>query len=213
DEGAWRPTIRRAAAWIFEGVTVSAAVQVWLIPLSAYYFHRVTPGSVLLNLWAGPLLAAESIAAVLAVIVSQAGDTAAIPFVVLTEGLHSLAVRLPEMVTGWDWSSWRVPVFSGIGRAVDAGYLIPVGRLAIAVFGWDVFRLKRERRRAVIGLIGFGAAAVLGGVIVMHPGSAPAADGRLRVDLLDVGQGDATLVTFPNGETMLIDGGGEIGMR
>src|SRR5690606_29946163 len=40
DEGAWRPTIRRAAAWIFEGVTVSAAVQVWLIPLSAYYFHR-----------------------------------------------------------------------------------------------------------------------------------------------------------------------------
>ena len=33
-------------------------------------------------------------------------------------------------------------------------------------------------------------------------------DGKLRVDFLDVGQGDAALVTMPDGTTLLVDGGG-----
>jgi competence protein ComEC len=45
-------------------------------------------------------------------------------------------------------------------------------------------------------------------LIIFHPFSAPLPDGDLHIDFLDVGQGDAALVTFPNGETMLVDGGG-----
>ena len=45
-------------------------------------------------------------------------------------------------------------------------------------------------------------------VIVIHPLSAGRPDGRLRVDFLDVGQGDSALVTMPDGTTLLIDGGG-----
>ncbi|HMS09616.1 MAG TPA: ComEC/Rec2 family competence protein, partial [Pyrinomonadaceae bacterium] len=53
----------------------------------------------------------------------------------------------------------------------------------------------------------------LGMAIVLTPFSAPEPDGKLRVDLLDVGQGDAALITFPNGETMLIDAGGQVDYR
>jgi competence protein ComEC len=35
-------------------------------------------------------------------------------------------------------------------------------------------------------------------------------DGRLHLDFLDVGQGDSALITFPDGRTLLVDGGGQI---
>ena len=46
-------------------------------------------------------------------------------------------------------------------------------------------------------------------VIVLHPFSAQSTNGTLRIDFLDVGQGDSALVTMPNGATLLIDGGGQ----
>jgi competence protein ComEC len=54
------------------------------------------------------------------------------------------------------------------------------------------------------GLASVGAVLV----VVMHPLSAGRPDGRLRIDFLDVGQGDAALVTTPDGSTLLVDGGG-----
>jgi competence protein ComEC len=50
-------------------------------------------------------------------------------------------------------------------------------------------------------------------VIAAHPFSAPRPDGRLRVDFIDVGQGDAALVTMPDGSTLLVDGGGRPDFR
>ena len=46
-------------------------------------------------------------------------------------------------------------------------------------------------------------------LIVLHPFSAGTLDSKLRIDFLDVGQGDSALVTMPDGATLLIDGGGQ----
>ncbi len=48
-------------------------------------------------------------------------------------------------------------------------------------------------------------------IIVFHPFSAGSSQGKLRVDFLDVGQGDSALVIFPDNTTLLIDGGGRPG--
>jgi competence protein ComEC len=48
---------------------------------------------------------------------------------------------------------------------------------------------------------------------VFHPLSEGRADDRLRIDFLDVGQGDAALLTAPDGTTLLVDAGGRTRFR
>ena len=57
--------------WIFEGVVVSLVVQIWLLPLTAFYFHRITVASIILNLWVGFFIALESLAAVIALLFAE----------------------------------------------------------------------------------------------------------------------------------------------
>ena len=67
----------------------------------------------------------------------------------------------------------------------------------------------RKNRGALFGLFIIAIAVLIAiGLVVAHPFSAGGATGKLRVDFLDVGQGDSALVTFPDNTTLLIDGGG-----
>ena len=46
-------------------------------------------------------------------------------------------------------------------------------------------------------------------LLVWHPLSSKSTGGKLRIDFLDVGQGDSALLTMPDGATLLVDGGGK----
>lgn len=69
------------------------------------------------------------------------------------------------------------------------------------------FRVSASPRR--IFQVSAFAFLLLFALVVFHPLDAPQPDGKLRLDFLDVGQGDSALITFPNGETLLVDGGGK----
>src|SRR5690606_32769998 len=73
---------------------------------------------------------------------------------------------------------------------------------------WNVFAIRRDPLLERVAVLTTAALLALTTLITVHPFSAPSASGKLRVDLIDVGQGDSIFITFPNGETMLIDGGG-----
>ena len=55
DYGKWLEErgLQKLLRWIFEGVLVTAIVQVFLLPFLIFYFHRLSFASVLLNLWVG----------------------------------------------------------------------------------------------------------------------------------------------------------------
>jgi competence protein ComEC len=206
------------ARYLFEAVLVSFVAQAWLLPLTIIYFHRLSPFGILLNLWVGIIIALESFAAIFAVFAAQINDTLALPFIRSTEILNWLLVSIPNVLTDNGWASVRLPVYSGAMRAVYWLYFLPIIILTILLNRWKPFSLSSKLKVQSSKSKLFSASPLLRvaascflflfALIVFHPFSAPKADGRLHIDFLDVGQGDSALVTFPNGETLLVDGGG-----
>jgi competence protein ComEC len=72
--------------------------------------------------------------------------------------------------------------------------------LSLATLLW----LRRLRRPAALACAG----ATLLLAVALVADEPPFPEGRLTVDFLDVGQGDATLITFPGGAHWLVDAGG-----
>lgn len=206
------------ARWIFEAILVSLAVQAWLLPFLIIYFHRVSPFSVVLNLWVGVVIALESFAAVFAVLFANLSDALALPLIKLTEILNWLLVHVPDFFTDNNWASFRVPHYSGAARMIYVLYFVPIIFLTLVLNRWKPFALDSRFQIAdfkfsALPYLRAAAASFLFllALVVFHPFSQPTADGRLHVDFLDVGQGDSALVTFPTGETLLVDGGGKQG--
>ena len=213
---------QKAVHYVFEGILVSLVVQLCLLPLLVVYFHRLSPISIAMNLWVGVIMAAESFAALLAVALSSISEFLAAPFLTLTEFFNYLMVSAPSWIVNGEWASWRLP-YSSPFAAIYFVYFFPIIALTVLLWWWDPFAVSTERstftlrgnriQAIIIARVTTAVLLMLVGVIVFHPFSSPRADGRLRVDFLDVGQGDSSLVTFPDGTTMLVDGGGKIEYR
>ena len=208
--------IQNVLIFIFESVVVSVSVQISLLPLLVYYFHRFPLISIPLNLWVGGILAAESFGAVAALLVTVISSTLAAPFVALTEFFSWLIVDVPSLFTHLIGTGVRIPIYSGPARSIYLLYFLPLLGLVILLIRWDPFKMTRETESRIsrcVRIASFPLLAILISFILLHPFSAPGADGKLHVEFLDVGQGDAAFVTFPNGRNMLIDAGGQINYK
>jgi competence protein ComEC len=232
-----RLRVQTLLRWSFSVLVVSVLVQAALLPLLVLYFHRLSPAAPLLNLWVGPLLGVACASALAALSLWAAGLAAGSVPAALAEAATLLAARGVDPFAATQLASLRLPEYTGAASAVYAFYFVPLAALAAALAGWrplptpaarkprareekqprDTTTVKETRlgsagvieatRRRAIGVAGL-ALATLAAVIILHPLSAPRPDNRLRVDFLDVGQGDAALVTMPDGTTLLVDGGG-----
>lgn len=204
--------VQFVVSYIVEGILVSFIVQICMLPLSVVYFHRVSLISVVLNLWVGLFIAVESFAAVLGVLAGQFSEPLARGLFAFAELFNWLMLLVPGLFSANSWLSFRLPAYSGNARSVYVIFFVPVAVLAFALNKWRPFE---NRPKAVIItpkvlLTTTAAVVALVAVIVFHPLSTPRYDGRLHLDFLDVGQGDSALVTFPDGQTMLVDGGGRV---
>jgi competence protein ComEC len=204
-----RPGLQRVTGYLFEGILVSLVVQIWMLPLLIIYFHRVSPVSILLNIWVGIFLALESFSAVIALGVSSLSPTLAAPLIGLAELLNWSMIQVSGSFASGEIASFRLPIYPGPMGPIYAVFGLFVITSAITLFRWETFRLMPSSKGLKMrSAAPFAAVLAIGIVIILHPGSAPQADGKLKIDFLDVGQGDAALVTFPDGRTMLVDGGG-----
>jgi competence protein ComEC len=200
--------------YLFEGILVSSIVLAWMLPLTVVYFHRFSPISILLNLWVGFFIALESFAAMLGAFAGNLSELLAAGFFGFAEAFNWLMMLLPRLFSDNGWVSFRLPAYEGAFQAIYFIYFVPVLLLAVAAVRWKPFDLKHRSVFTWRSVAAISATLILlAGVIIFHPFSAPRPDGRLRIDLLDVGQGDSIFITFPNGQTMLVDGGGRFDYR
>ncbi len=212
-------------AWVREGLGVSLAAQAATLPIVLLSFGRLAPLSPLLNLAVVPLVPLAMAAGALALaggavaalggpllVASLAGLPGAIVLGILV-ALVRTAATLPFANVALDPPAGAVAA----GVVVLASLVVRLRRRAAAAItalasprlpepapgrqrGRPTDRRSRRLLRVAAILAGLAVA-----IVVLAAATRP--DGRVHVTVLDVGQGDAILVTGPSGGRMLVDGG------
>jgi competence protein ComEC len=200
-----RYRLQQITRYALGAIVVSASVQVLLLPMFVLYFHRVSIASSLLNIGVGMGMAGLGTVSVAALLFAQLSETLAAPIVATANALGYLTIHAVDPFTFWGIASLRIPEYSGWPALI---YLFYYGPLVLLIHLFS-------RRRALETITSAShwrwvafAQGLLLTIILLHPFSSGPPDNKLRVDFLDVGQGDSILVTMPDGTTLLVDGGG-----
>jgi competence protein ComEC len=175
-------------------VTLSATA--FLLPITTFYFHRVPLMTLPLNLALVPVLGIFSLSFGILACLTLPISFAAARF--MLDGLAWVLDRVMEILYFWasfDWAMlWGITP-SWFEICLFYGLLL------------SVFLMKRVRwvQWVLAGILCLAAMDAVYWFQRTHLNK------HLRVTYLDVGQGSASLVEFPGGERMLIDGGGSPG--
>jgi competence protein ComEC len=194
-----------AGSRLAEVVILSVVIQLGLLPLLAFYFHRVSLSGPVANV---PAVLLTGLIVPLGFLTLAASFLWMWLGVVLSKFLSVLVQALVaslEWFGRWHWSSYRIPGPPGWLLGAFFGVLVLMA-MALRTQKRDQPLRPRGRRWILAALL---AAVIL--PVAMYPFPPRLHKSKLEVTVLDVGQGDSLFAAFPDGHTMLIDGGGQAG--
>jgi competence protein ComEC len=197
----FRGRAREALRRVFLFLAVSVTATLGTLPLVAFWFHRFSTVTLLANLVVVPVIGFVTLPLGLAMVfLLPLSPLLALPFLKAAALSLEPVILFLERLSAVSWAS--LPAASPFPPAVAAYY----GLLLLG--GSILCRTDPEtgtRRLTPSSALCIALALFLFLVQCFPP--RPAGE-TLRLTAVDVGQGSSTLVEFPGGGTMLVDGGG-----
>jgi competence protein ComEC len=205
--------LTRLPAWAAEGLSVTLAAQAFVLPIQLTTFHALSPLAPLANLLVVPLLPPLMALGLLVALLGLVAPGLAAVVGLLPWAYLELLVRAVRALAALPFARVDVGALAPAVGALYVGTLLAVVlraapeaaslrgqlRLALAAPFLHTALAAPLLRAALL------AVAIVAALSLLAFAGQP--DARLRVAVLDIGQGDATLVRTPNGRLLLVDGG------
>jgi competence protein ComEC len=177
---------------------VSVAAQLAVLPVTLVHFNQFSLIGLLANLAVVPVAGLATVLGLVGGSIAFATETAGAlflhatwPLLLLLRWIAAVAAAVPGALVHLPAPSGSAVLAYGLG-------------LAGARLAWHLRETLPDQARRVA--VGAGLLLGLALILALWPLVRPA-DGRLRVTILDVGQGDAIVVETPDGRALLIDAG------